>query len=92
MSDLLTLKKDVEAISDVVAAAVVKQIKPAADEISTRKAIKEFGKAWLEYHTTRGHVLPFRNGPHKTSPKVYSRRELLALKEAERRGAQMIIK
>lgn len=82
--DMLELKKELIEISDIITAAVIKALKPVEDEISTRKAYAEFGREWLNYHVTRDHVKCRRRGPHKNSTKVFSRQELLALKEAER--------
>lgn len=82
--DIMELKKELIEISDIITAAVVKALKPVEDEISTRKAYAEFGKEWLNYHVSRDHIKCQRRGPHKNSSKVFSRRELLALKEAER--------
>lgn len=92
IADIIDLKNEIIQLSGLIAAAALKQQKPVADEISTRTAYRDFGREWIEYHTHRRTLSVKRNGPHPNSPKVYSRMECLALKEAERRGAQIINK
>lgn len=86
------LKNEILDLADVIAAAAVRSLSPADDEMTTRQAWKEFDRTWLEYQVSQGRVKGHRKGKHKNSPIMYSRTELLALKEAERRGARMIRK
>lgn len=83
--ELLELKNELIELSEIITAAALKSNKPVADEMSTRQAHAEYGKEWIRYHTSRGHIKPIRKGPFKNSKKVFSRLELVALKEAERR-------
>lgn len=92
MINIIALKNEFMELSDLIAAAALRQQKPSADEISTRQAYVEFDRKWIEYHVGRGHISPRRNGEHKNSPLVFSRMELLALKKADREGAKMLIK
>jgi hypothetical protein len=85
LPDLIELKNEIIQLSDVISAAALKSQSPASDEMSTRKAYAEFGKEWIHYHIDKGNVKSIRKGPHKNSKKVFSRLELVALKEAEKR-------
>ena len=84
------LKNEILDLVDIIAEAVVKKLRPAADEITRRQAWDEFDRTWLEYQISRNRIKGRRKGPHKNSPIMFSRDEILALKEAERRGARMV--
>lgn len=84
------LKNEILDLVEIIAAAAVRSLAPAEDEITMRQAWKEFDRTWLEYQVDRNRVKGRRKGPHKNSPIMFSRTELLALKEAERRGAVMV--
>ncbi|MDR1257868.1 MAG: hypothetical protein LBK65_01115 [Tannerellaceae bacterium] len=86
------LKNDILDLAEVITAAVVRKITPFEDEIPTRQVWREFGATWLQYQLSRNRIKAHRNGPYSNSPIMYSRTELLALKEAERRGARMVRK
>lgn len=89
---ILILKYEILELADVFAEAVVKRTHPVEDELTQRQARKEFGAVWLKHHEERGRVKGHRKGMHGNSPIVYSRVDLMALKEAERRGVQMVRK
>ncbi|MCE9334086.1 hypothetical protein K0H02_05540 [Bacteroides fragilis] len=89
---VIGLKKEILELTDIIVAASVRALAPAKDEMPMRQAWEEFGRTWLEYHVSRKHIAGHRAGPHKNSPIMFSRTELLALKEAERRGARMVRK
>lgn len=84
------LKVEIMELADVIAAAALRMQKPAADELTKRQAWNEFDRTWLEYQISRNRVRGQRKGPHKNSPVMFSRAELLALKEAERRGTRIV--
>ena len=84
------LKNEIMDLADLIAATALRMVLPAEDEITMRQAWKEFDRTWLEYHVSRDRIKGRRKGPHKNSPIMFSRRELLALKEAERHGARMV--
>lgn len=90
MTDIITLKNELLELSELIAATALKHSEPVSDELSTREAGREFGTRWISDRTKRGLLTCRRKGHYQNSPKVYSRTECLALKEAERRGAVMI--
>jgi hypothetical protein len=89
---ICTLKTEILDLVNIIAAAAIRLQAPCDDEVTTRRAWREFGRTWLEYQVSRDRVKSRRKGPYKNSPVVFSRTELLALKEAERRGAKMVRK
>lgn len=92
-SDVIyALKNEILDLAEVIAAAALRSLTPAADELTMRQAWDEFNRTWLDYQISRNRVRGRRKGPHKNSPIMFSRAELLALKEAERRGARMVRK
>ena len=84
------LKNEILDLVDIIAEAVVKKLRPAAAEITRRQAWDEFDRTWLEDQISRNRIKGRRTGPPKNAPTMFSRAELLALKEAERRGARMV--
>lgn len=87
---ILTLKEEILELADVFAEAVVKRTNPTKDEITQRQARKEYGAVWLKDQEERKRIRGRRKGAHINSPIVYSRVELSAVREAEKRGAQMV--
>ena len=76
-------------LATIVAAAIVRQTHPNDDLISQRQAYEEFGRRWIVKRTAPSGVLkPIRQGGAKNSKLMYSRLEIAALVEAERRQAQ----
>ena len=89
-----------------VADAVVKKINPAKDEISERAACGlgkdteisqrqamdelKVSLSWLDEQVAKGLLSRRRKGKRKNSPIIYSRLEILALKQAERRAKIMV--
>jgi len=88
----MDLKTQITELAEVIAAVALKHHDPVADEITERKAKKDFGSRWIAYHNERNHIQWTRKGKCKNSPKVTSRSALLALREAEKIGAQSILK
>lgn len=84
------LKEDLLELADLFAAAVVKRTNPIKDEITQRQARKEFGAVWLKNQEERNRVKGRRKGSHENSPIVYSRLELIAVREAEKRDVRMV--
>ena len=84
------IKIEILDLADIIAAAALRKLRPAEDDLTMRQAYKEFDRAWLEYHVSRHRIKGRRKGPHKNSPIIFSRTELLALKEAERRAVRMV--
>lgn len=79
------LYRELVHAADVLAAAIVKQMRPAEDRISTRQAYDTFGREYIRKRThPHGPLVPMRAGKAKNSPMTYSRTEILALAEAER--------
>lgn len=81
--DLRLTKNMMMQISEIIAAQVVKQIKPADDLISQRQAWKEFGRTWVDNHFERGMIRAHRTSVAANASKRFSRAELLALQQAE---------
>ena len=80
MRSVITLSEELMSCTDIIAAAIIRQICPVKDELSERQAQKMFGSRWLmarkddgsaEYHCSAG-------------KNIYSRHQLMCLKEAER--------
>nr|DAR14171.1 MAG TPA: hypothetical protein [Caudoviricetes sp.] len=86
------LKDEIMEFADLIASAALRKQTPVQDEISTRQAHDEFGRVWVEYQVSRNRIKGRRKGPYENSPVVFSRFELMALKEAEKRGAKMVRK
>lgn len=76
-------------MADVIAAAVVKRMKPSDDNISKRQAFEEFGRGFIEKNTAPfGSLRPIRLGKAKNSPIYYSRLEIAGLIEYQRQQRQ----
>lgn len=86
---ILTLKDDLLELADLFAEAVVKRTNPIKDEITQRQARKEFGAVWLKDQEDRKRIKGRRKGAHDNSPIIYSRVELIAVREAEKQDAKM---
>ena len=52
-----------------------------ARHLTYSQACKEFGEGWLDHQIAIGAAKWFRKGVYKNSPKIFSRKELKALKE-----------
>lgn len=80
---------EIMQFATIVAAAIVRQTRPNDDLISQRQAYEEFGRRWIVKRTAPAGVLkPIRQGGAKNSKLMYSRLEIAALVEAERRQQQ----
>lgn len=78
-------------LATVIAAAVVRQTRAKDDLISQRQAYEEFGRRWIEQRTApQGVLTPVRQGGAKNSKLMYSRFEIAALIEAERRHQEQM--
>ena len=100
--DIRNLKVEIISLTDLIADAVVKKINPAKDEISERAACGlgkdteisqrqamdelKVSLSWLDEQVAKGLLSRRRKGKRKNSPIIYSRLEILALKQAERRA------
>jgi hypothetical protein len=82
--DLFTLKQLYIEAGDIAALSVVKLLYPALDEINFKEAVKiARSERWLDHHIKEGNLIRFRHGTKKNSPIYYSRREIVALMQAE---------
>ena len=104
--DIRNLKEEIISLTDLIADAVVKKINPAKDEISERAACGlgkdteisqrqamdelKVSLSWLDEQVAKGLLSRRRKGKRKNSPIIYSRLEILALKQAERRAKLMV--
>lgn len=81
--------QDIVQMADVIAAAVVRRMKPSDDNITKRQAFEEFGRKFIERHTAPlGPLRPIRIGKAKNSPIYYSRLEIAGLIEYQRQQRQ----
>jgi len=82
--DLFTLKQLYIEAGDIAALSVVKMLYPALDEVNFKEAVKiAHSERWLEHHIKEGNLTRIRHGTKKNSPIYYSRREIVALMQAE---------
>ncbi|MDR2003983.1 MAG: hypothetical protein LBQ74_13205 [Prevotella sp.] len=87
--DLFKLKQLYIEAGEIAALSVVKRLYPALDEIKFKEAVEIAGsERWLEHHITNGNLTRVRHGTKKNSPFYYSRREIVALKQAEANQAK----
>lgn len=76
---------EVMASADLLAAALIRRMRPGDDEITQRQAYDEYGRAWIMRNTyPEGVLRPRRIGGSKNSRLMYSRTEIAALMEVER--------
>lgn len=61
-------------------AAIVKEVCPQRDELSTNTAHRFYGRRWIEHHKERGNLHPIIKG----NKVIYSRAEIEALLTAEK--------
>lgn len=82
---------EIMQLATVVAAAIVRQTRSKDDLISQRQAYDEYGRRWIEQRTApQGVLTPVRQGGAKNSKLMYSRFEIAALIEAERRQQEQM--
>lgn len=82
---------EIMQLATVVAAAIVRQTRSKDDLISQRQAYDEYGRRWIEQRTApQGVLTPVRQGGAKNSKLMYSRFEIAALIEAERRHQEQM--
>lgn len=65
--------------------AITKESAPISDELTTRQAYEKFGRRWVDRQIKQGNIKGHRKGPAVNSPVIYSRFELMDLKQAEER-------
>lgn len=76
---------EVLSAADLLAAAILKRMRPGEDEITQRQAYDEYGRKWIMRNTyPEGVLRPRRIGGAKNSRLMYSRTEIAALMEVER--------
>lgn len=80
------LCRDMMAMTELIADAVIKRISPVDDDLSQREAISKYGNQWLRDMERRQLAHPHRIGNRK----VYSRHELDTLRAIERQQAQLV--
>lgn len=88
MSSIELLAQNYEQVSELIAGAIVRRVKPVDDELSEREAQKAYGTRWLNRMRDAGLAKFTRIG----NKKIYSRLQLDCLKAAEREQAKLIIK
>lgn len=82
--DLFTLKQLYIEAGDIAALSVIKHLYPALDEVNLKEAVKiARSERWLDRHVKNGNLTRIRHGTKKNSPIYYSRREIVALMQAE---------
>ena len=83
--DLFTLKQEMMEMAQLAVLAITKESAPISDELTTRQAYEKFGRRWVDLQNKQGNIKGHRKGPAVNSPVIYSRFELMALKQAEER-------
>lgn len=79
--------QEIVDMADFVAMAILRRTQPASDEISQREAFRTYGYGWIKLMSDRGLLESKRKGRARNSPIVYSRFQIEALREAERKPA-----
>ena len=85
------IRRDIEAMADVIAAAVVKRQRPNDDLVTLRELHKEFGRTWVDRHIAAGTFKGMRTGPNANARLKFSRLEVIAQLEAERQHKMVVI-
>lgn len=85
--DLFTLKQEMMEMAQLAVQAIVKDVMPVSDELTTRQAYKKFGRRWVDKQIKNKTIKGRRKGTAENSPVIYSRFELMAIKQAEERMA-----
>ena len=85
------IRKDIEAMADVIAAAVVKRQRPNDDLVTLRELHREFGRTWVDRHIAAGTFVGMRTGSNANARLKFSRLEVIAQLEAERQH-QVVVK
>ena len=85
------IRKDIEAMADVIAAAVVKRQRPNDDLVTLRELHKEFGRTWVDRHIAAGTFKGMRTGPNANARLKFSRLEVIAQLEAERQHKIVVL-
>ncbi len=83
--DLFTLKQEMMEMAQLAVLAFAKEAAPVSDELTTRQAYDKFGRRWVDRQIQQGNIKGHRKGLAVNSPIIYSRLELMALKQAEER-------
>jgi len=82
--DLYELKNLCRDMAELGAANYAKMIEPLKDNLSQRKAYKNYGEARVKRWLRAGQINTQRSGSAVTSKIIYSRAELMAAEKTER--------
>lgn len=82
----------IEGCQSSLEASVVAALMPAKDEISASQAYKEFGVLWVKNQVERGKITGTRLGPSKNSKIIYSRKQLICLRDSEKMAATLCLR
>ena len=85
------IRRDIEAMADVIAAAVVKRQRPNDDLVTLRELHKEFGRTCVDRHIAAGTFVGMRTGSNANSRLKFSRLEAIAQLEAERQHKMVVL-
>lgn len=85
------IRKDIEALADVIAAAVVKRQRPNDDLVTLRELHREFGRTWVDRHIAAGTFVGMRTGTNRNARKKFSRMEAISQLEAERQHKVLVV-
>lgn len=84
MKSIGDVMADVIVYADIIAAAVVKRMSPADDDIKQCQAYDIYGRKWIDDAVAKGLLHRRRKGHAKNSPVMYSKLEIAALIESEK--------
>lgn len=91
MSRKAQIYHEILSMADIVACALVERMGLGTSQISQRQAWQEFGRRRIETMVEEGLLHPQRIGEAKNSRVMYSRKEILAVIEAERQLYESIV-
>ena len=67
------IRKDIEAMADVIAAAVVKRQRPNDDLVTLRELHREFGRTWVDRPIAAATFSGMRTGANANARLKFSR-------------------
>ena len=88
MESVITMMKELERCSNLIADAIIRRTVPREDDISENQARQLYGDKWLRRMKKEGLAVCHRIGGRN----IFSRHQLNCLREAEREHAKLVFK